>query len=72
MSEELKCCPLCGYMARMTKPTKPNKTEIGAGFGPLFFGVECAANLDCGARLDRFSSQEDAITAWNRRHGEGV
>lgn len=64
MSEELKKCPFCGGKAELSRGNKSSCNSVIISF------VRCK---DCGAVGQKFeinskySSDEKAIEAWNRR-----
>lgn len=58
MPEELKPCPFCGSNFIFGGPF-----QIGRG-GPLHYAYKCA---DCFAEGPICDTEEEAISAWNRR-----
>lgn len=58
---ELKPCPFCGGTGCVVKTTF-------IGYGEGFFHTVC---LDCNLELAEFkyTTEKDAIEAWNRRDG---
>ena len=66
---ELKPCPFCGeqeYMERW-EMAPFEKKHILEGNDGFFYGVAC---ISCDAASGSKLSEEEAITAWNRRVGE--
>ena len=55
---ELKPCPFCGDSPRI------RRFELMEGFMDETYSVRCDF---CGASIDRWLSNQDAIAAWNRR-----
>ena len=58
MTEGLKPCPFCG--SRNIRQHSQYPMQI--------WSVKCR---DCGGKMQRAGSQEQAIAAWNRRTHEG-
>lgn len=68
-NNELKPCPFCGFSAKASAQRRATKGQRESGYGDHSFGVECKADLICGAKLDGFPSQQTANSAWNYRAG---
>lgn len=60
MNEKLKPCPFCGGKAHLDKDRWGYYQEI-------YYKVECANLLNCGAETQRYRAKSDAIKVWNRR-----
>ena len=58
--DKLKPCPFCGSEAGLF--SKPNERK--QSLSPLLWAVRC---LRCNANQFFYSSDHDAIEAWNRR-----
>ncbi len=68
MSDKLKPCPFCGdaakikmhkYLRRFASQDNPNE---------YYWRVEC---LSCGAGINAYFTEQEAIKAWNRRVNDG-
>ena len=67
MSREIKACPFCGGEA---VKASHHRGYPGAWENHQDHWIYCDA-ADCFAHVGMCETEEEAITAWNRRAGEG-